>query len=183
MVASMMLGVAFAALPASADDQDIQSNGNADDPWVAHRKLPGTWEAEIDGRLGQGTGYRRYEFIFDGQFLVGRHASVRLPQELSPDGDYHRELSVYSFDSDRQTLMLRQFIVEGYVLQFTCETEPLKFVCETEKIENGPNMAARMTVEFESSYRFTENFELANPGEELQSYLTISWTRVPSLDD
>jgi hypothetical protein len=183
MLASLLLGVAVTGLTASANDRDMQSNGSADDPWVAHRLLPGTWEAEIDGRLGQGTGSRRYEFIFDDQFLVGRHASVRLPQELSPDGDYHRELSVYSFDSNRDTIVLRQFIVEGYVLQFTCKTEPQKFVCETEHIENGPNMAARMTVEFESPYRFTENFELANPGEELQLYFTITWTRVPSLED
>ena len=129
------------------------------------------------------TGNRHYEFIFNDQFLVGRHASIRLPQELSPKGDYHRELSVYSFDSERDTIVLRQFIIEGYVLQYACETEPMRFVCVTENVENGTGMAARMTLEFESPYRFSEVFELADPGKELQVYFTNIFTRIPSLED
>jgi hypothetical protein len=176
-------GVVFGGSLALADDENAQDNADKHDPWAAHRLLPGTWEAKIDGRLGQGTGYRQYEFIFDDQFLVGRHASIRLPQELSPKGDYHRELSVYSFDSERDTIVLRQFIVEGYVLQFTCEKKPMRFDCVTEHIENGSGISARMTVEFESPYRFSETFELTESGKESQIYFTNTWTRVPSLED
>ena len=183
LAATLVWGFAFASTQAFADDEEARDEADKQDPWVAHRLLPGTWEADIDGRLGQGTGRRQYEFIFNDQFLVGRHASIRLPQELSPEGDYHRELSVYSFDSERKTIVLRQFIVEGYVLQFTCETELLRFVCATERIENGTDMAARMTVAIESPYRFSEVFELAVPGEEMEVYFTNTWTRVPSLED
>ncbi len=184
---SLVAALAWAAvpggLPAFADEENARETVGKKDAWAPHRLLPGRWEIEIDGRLGQGTGNRHYEFIFNDQFLVGRHASIRLPQEQSPEGDYHRELSVYSFDSERDTIVLRQFIVEGYVLQFTCETEPMRFVCTTENIENGTGMAARMTLEFANPYRFSEVFELANPGEELQVYFTNTFTRVPSLDD
>lgn len=31
------------------------------------------------------------------------------------------------------------------------------------------------------AYRFEETFELASPGEELQHYFTIQWTKVPEL--
>ena len=151
------------------------------DPWAAHRLLPGPREIDIQGILGQGTGLRHYQFIMEDQYLVGRHASIRLPQEATPEGDYHRELSVYSYDSERETIVLRQFIVEGYVLQFTCETESMRFVCMTEKIENGTGMAARMTIEFENPYRFRETFELANPGDELKVYFNNTFTKVPSL--
>jgi len=169
--------------PAFADEENARENAQKRDAWAAHRLLPGRWEIEIDGRLGQGTGNRHYEFIFNDQFLIGRHASIRLPQEQSPEGDYHRELSIYSFDSERDTIVLRQFIVEGYVLQFTCDTEPMRIVCETESIENGTGMAARMTLEFANPYRFSEVFELASPGEELQVYFKNTFTRMPSLED
>lgn len=183
LAAGMAWGFAFGGSLVLADDDASPSAGEKEDLWVVHRLLPGTWEAKIDGRLGQGTGHRRYEFIFDHQFLVARHASIRLPQQQSPKGDYHRELSVYSLDSERDTIVLRQFIIEGYVLQFACKTEPMQFVCVTEHIENGGGIAARMTVEFESPYTFSEIFELADPGKKLEVYFTNTWTRVPDLRD
>jgi hypothetical protein len=106
---------------------------------------------------------------------------VRLPQEKSPAGDHHRELAVYSYDRERGTIVLREFMLEGYVLRSTCETEPRRFVCTAESIESGPGMQARLTVEISDAYSFDETFELASPGEELQVYFTNTWTRVPDL--
>jgi hypothetical protein len=170
--------------PTSAQDKPAEA-GQMDRAaaWEALRPLVGTWEAGIEGRLGQGVGRRRYEFIFDGLFLTSRHASVRLPQEKSPEGDYHRELAVYSFDRERGLVVLREFIVEGYVLRYTCQVEPGKFVCTTEEVENGPGMRARLTVEIKDRYRLVEIFELAGPGEELKLYFTNQWTRVPDFAD
>lgn len=152
------------------------------DPWEPFRLLEGTWEGAIDGRLGQGVGRRRYEFILEGRYLVSRHASVRLPQDASPEGDHHRELAVYSYDRERDTIVLREFMVEGYVLRSTCATEPRRFVCTAKEIESGSGMQARLTVEIVDPYRFEETFELASPGEELQVYFTDTWTRVPDLE-
>ncbi len=153
------------------------------DPWKPFRLLEGTWEGAIDGRLGQGTGVRRYEFIFDGLYLLSRHASVRLPQEKSPRGDFHREMSIYSFDGERDIIVLRQFVVEGSVLRYTCEVEPDRFVCTTENVESGTGMRARLAVQISNRYQFDETFELASPGKELEVYFTNRWTRMPSLSD
>jgi hypothetical protein len=160
---------------------DAHQQVTESDPWEPFRLLEGTWEGAIDGRLGHGVGRRSYEFIFDGLYLVSRHASVRPPQDESPAGDHHRELAVYSYDRERGTIVLREFMEEGYVLQSTCETEPLRFACTTEGIESGPEMRARLTVEISDPYRFQETFELAGPGEELRVYFTNTWTRVPDL--
>jgi hypothetical protein len=153
------------------------------DPWEPFRLLEGHWEGAIDGRLGQGTGRRHITFILDGKFLLLRHASVRLPQEKSPRGDYHREMGVFSFDRERGMVIYREFLVEGFVNRYTCDVEPKKFVCTTESVENGPGMRARLTVEISDRYRFDEIFELASPGKELEVYFTNRWTRVPNLDD
>lgn len=147
------------------------------------RMLAGTWEGDIGGRLGSGQGIRRYEFALDDQYLVMTHASVRLPQEKSPQGDYHRELAIFSTDQTNRQVILRAFNVEGFVLTYGCETSPKRIRCTSRFIEDGPDMRARLTIEIESRYRFTETFELAGAGDDLQTYFTNTWTRKPDLAD
>jgi hypothetical protein len=172
LIAGCGLGLAEAQEPANREK----------DPLAILRPLAGRWEGTIDGRLGTGKGIREYEWILDEQFLLSRHASVRMPQEKSPKGDHHRELAVFSFDSERNTIMLREFMVEGVVNRYACDAGDGRLVCVTEHVENGPGIRARLTLEFESPYAFTEIYELAfSAGKELQHYFTNRWTRVPEL--
>lgn len=176
------LAAGIVALPARGDPEHASPPAPSD-PWAALRLLEGTWHGEVTGRLGRGTALRRYEFLFDERYLVARHSSIRLPQQQSPEGDDHRELAVYSYDGDRETVVLREFNVEGYVLQYTCKVQQLGFVCTSEGVENGAGMRARLTVRIEDRYRFEEVFELASSGEEPGYLLTVRWTRVPDLSD
>lgn len=179
---SAALAAGIVALPAGGDPQSASPPGQSD-PWAALRLLQGTWHGEVTGRLGRGTALRRYEFLFDDRYLVARHSSIRLPQQPTPEGDDHRELAVYSYDRDRETVVLREFNVEGYVLQYTCKVQQLDLVCTSEGVENGAGMRARLTVRIEDRYRFEEVFELASSGEEPGYLLTVRWTRVPDLSD
>jgi len=124
---------------------------------------------------------RDYELILDGNFLTFRHDSVREPQEKSPEGDHHRELSVFSFDSERQKIVLRSFNVEGFVLQYLCTVSDTKVTCESERVESGPGFRARLQIDIKNPYEFTERFELAEPGKNLELYFTNRWTRAPKL--
>ena len=151
------------------------------DPWGPLRSLEGHWEGAISGKLGTGTGVRDYELILDGQYLMFRHDSVREPQEKSPEGDHHRELAVFSFDSERGKIVLREFMVEGFVNRYLCDLNGMKLACVTEHVESGPGFRARLELEIESPYAFTERFELAGPGEELELYFTNRWSRRPKL--
>lgn len=152
------------------------------DPFVFLRHLAGRWEGAIDGRLGTGKGIREYEWILDDQFLLLRHGSVRMPQEKSADGDHHRELAVFSFDREQKKIMLREFMVEGVVSLYGCDATKERLVCVTEHVESGPGIRARLTLEFESPYAFTEIYELAFPKDpELLHYFTNRWTRLPEL--
>ena len=151
------------------------------DPWGPLRSLEGHWEGAISGKLGTGSGVRDYELILDGHYLTFRHASVREPQEKSPEGDHHRELSVFSFDSERQKIVLRSFNVEGFVLQYLCNATGTKITCESEGVESGPGFRARVEIDIKSPYEFTERFELAEPGKDLELYFTNRWTRAPKL--
>ena len=151
------------------------------DPFAPLRALEGDWHGDISGKLGTGTGVRHYEFILDGKYLMSRHASVRVPQELSTQGDHHRQLTVWSFDSERQKLVVREFMVEGFILQSVCEVDGKMINCEAEEIESGPGWQAKLQLEIKSPYEFIERFWLAEPGNELELYFTNLWTRTPKL--
>jgi hypothetical protein len=166
-----------------ASEPEAESQPAADvDPWGPLKLLAGAWKGEIDGKLGTGEGFRRYELILADQYLVRRHVSVRLPQEKSPAGDQHEELAVYSFDSERRTIVLREFLIEGVVVRSTCAVDGMTVVCASEAVESGPGIRSRMTLEFEDRYRFSERYELGWPGKELELYFTNRWTRSPTPD-
>ena len=157
------------------------ATGTDGDHWGPLRRLVGTWDGTIDGRLGTGTGAREYEFILEENFLQFRQSSVRMPQELSPAGDHHRELSIFSYDTERETIVLREFFVEGVVSRYACDIEGSKVTCVAEHIENGSGMQARLVLEIHDAYSFDEVFELAFAGDDLSVYFTNRWTRRPVL--
>lgn len=161
-----------------------ENEANAEsDPWGPLPSLEGTWQGLIDGRFGQGTGIRRYEHIFEGLYLLSKHASLRMPQKESPQGDYHRELTVFSVDRERGTVALREFHLEGYVITYSCEVAPQRVVCTSDNIESGKGMRARLTLNISSPHQFEEIFELASPGKALELYFRNRWTRLPDLED
>ena len=162
----------------------VSDDSQAADRWGPLKLLEGSWSGAIKGALGTGTGNRRYEFIMDGQFLMSRHDSVRLPQEQSPQGDQHSEIGMFSYDSERETLVLREFMGEGVVVRSPCSIEGMTVVCTAEAVESGPGIRARLTLLIQDRYRFVERYEIAWAGEEdLQLYFSNEWTRVPDPDN
>ncbi len=177
------LALILATGPIGEASQEQAKSESEPDPFAPLRILEGSWEGSIEGRLGSGVGVRDYEFILDDKFLMFRHASVRQPQEKSPEGDHHRELSVFSFDSERKKLVLREFMVGGYVNQYVCDATGSKIVCVTERVEGegSSGVSARLTLELHDPYSFDEIFELAFSGDELSVYFTNHWKRLPKL--
>ena len=178
------VAVALLSLVPFAAAQSNDDAGEAPaDPWALLRRLEGTWEGKIAGKLGTGRAVRRYEWISRGKFLMSRHASVRLPQEKSPTGDQHEQLGVFSYDTERKTIVYREFMSEGVVPRSVCRADGDTLVCTTEAVESGPGIRARLTMEIADRYRFREIYELAWPGRDYELYFTNDWTRAPSLDD
>ena len=181
---SYLLGsllVVSLSLGTSAQAQEPDSQG---DPLAALRFFVGEWEGTISGPLGEGSGVRVYESILDDTYLTFRHSSVRVPQPESPLGDRHREVAIISYDTERNAVIYRQFVVEGFVLQYTCALQggdALGMVCESESVENGAGMRARLTIQARDEFAFDETFDLAEPGQELERLFTNRWVRRPSI--
>ena len=160
-----------------------QGTDSRDNPLAALNFLVGTWEGQIDGSLGTGTGIREYEWILDDNFLMSTHASVRMPQPRSPGGDHHREVGIFSYDSERELIVYRQFVVEGFVNRYTCQPPDAGpgFTCVTEGVENGPGIRARWTMTPSDGFTLEEVFELGEPDQEFGIRFTNRWIRRPTL--
>jgi len=174
------------SLPIRAEEEaEPGEPADTADPWGPLKLLVGGWGGEIEGKLGQGRGVRRYEFGMGGHFLICRHNSVRLPQEESPKGDQHEELGVFSYDSERKTIVYREFMMnEGVMVRSPCQIDGMKVVCASEAVESGPGIRTRLTLEIIDRYHFSEVYELAwSPEKELELYFTNRWTRAPTLNE
>src|SRR5687768_3739931 len=152
------------------------------DPWAPIRFLEGKWEGKAEGRPGQGTVTREYQFVMRGRYLHERNISTYPPQDKNPQGEVHEHWSFFSYDRPRKLLVLRQFHVEGFVNQFRFEpakSDERRLVFESEAFENiGSRWRARETYEILGPDEFREIFELAAREKDFEVYSTNHFKRV-----
>jgi hypothetical protein len=147
------------------------------------RFLVGRWNGTSDGQAGRGSVSRVYEPVLNGRYIHERNRSEYPAQPANPKGEVHEHWSFLSYDKIRQTVVLRQFHVEGFVNTYRLlprNGTDKRLVFESEQIENLPgDWKARETYEQISQDEFTETFELASPGKAFEVYGKARLSRVP----
>ena len=152
-----------------------------EDRFAAVRTLIGTWEGTTEGQPRVGRVTRQYAAVLRDQFIEVRSTSTYAPQAANPKGEIHEEIGFISFDRGQKRLRLRQFHVEGFVIQYVqeerLETRALSFTSDT--IENGPaGWRARETYVLHGRDEFEEVFELARDGRPFEVYSRSRLKRV-----
>ena len=146
------------------------------------RFLVGRWRGSSEGQAGQGVVTRSYEPVLHARFLHERNKSEYAPQAANPKGEVHEHWSFLGYDKVRQTVVFRQFHVEGFVITYRLaprQDASKVLVFESEQIENlRGEWKARETYEQLSDREFTETFELAAPGKPFEIYGTTRLRRV-----
>ena len=166
----------FVSIAASASGQQPDSP----DRWSAFEFFIGAWTGEETATFGDGSGERTYELVLQDRYLLGRNRSVFPPQDGLPDGDDHEDWTVFSYDNDRDTYVLRQFNSEGFVNTFYLDDpstlrERLVFVLEAS--ENAPGTRATLTIDRIDDRTFEEVFDLTMPGAASGITIRGRWTR------
>lgn len=151
------------------------------DQWAPVRFLLGSWEGTSTGHAGTASVKREYRFVLRDQFIEERNTSTYLPQEQNPKGEIHEHVSYISRDRARQRLVLRQFHVERFVIQYVQDADSsggrLAFV--SEQLENTPaGWRARETYIVHGPDEFEEVFELAQAGKPFDAYSRTRLKRV-----
>ena len=151
------------------------------DRWGPVRFLLGSWEGTSSGQPGAGTVRREYRFVLRDQFLEERNTSTYPPQEKNPKGEVHEHVSYFSYDRARGCLVLRQFHVERFVIQYLQEgdSSPGKLAFVSEAMENTPaGWRARESYIVHGPDEFEEVFELARAGGPFEVYSRTRLRRV-----
>lgn len=155
--------------------------GQPPDVWSPLKYFVGSWEGTSNGQSGSGKVERDYQFVLGGKFLQVKNKSVYPAQAKNPKGETHEDWALFSFDRSRKKFVLRQFHAEGFVNQYLLDSKSddnKTLVFLTESIENLPaGWKAKETYRILNDNEFTEVFELAAPGKELELYSETKFQR------
>ncbi len=168
-----LVGAALALWLMTVADAEGQSVPVPADQWAAVRFLLGSWEGTSTGRPGTGSVRREYRFVLRDRFIEERHTSIYPPQERNPRGEVHEHVSYISHDRARKQLVLRQFHVERFVIQYVQDGEASggKLAFVSEAMENTPaGWRARESYIVHGPDEFEEIFELARADEPFEVY-------------
>lgn len=164
-----VLALALAVIPGT---RAVEEPGP--DPWLAVRFLIGQWAGTSSGQPGAGTVSRSYEFALNNRYIHERNISRYPAQANNPKGEVHEHWSMLSYDRIRKRLVLRQFHTEGFVNQYALnpsESTASRLVFESEALENlSAEWRAREIYERIGEDEFTETFQIAEPGQALETY-------------
>ena len=165
--------------PVASLSQDAETPS----PWQQLQFLEGHWTGAGEGRWGQSTLERSYEYVLKEQFLRGTNTSTYAPQEGNPEGEVHTHWDILSYDTERETFVMRQFHDEAFVNTYVLSDVSMDgrtLYFESEHIENFiPGWRARETYHILGPDAFTETFELASAEGEFEVFVTNHFTRKP----
>jgi hypothetical protein len=152
-----------------------------DSLWLLLKPFVGEWKGEGGGQPGKGKYERSYQFILNKRFIEIRNKSTYEPTTQHPNGEVHEDIGYFSYDNGRKTLMLRQFHVESFVIQYRIDSISLDkktIVFISESIENIPSRyRAKETYRLVSDNEIEETFEIAEPNKNFDVYSKVKLVR------
>lgn len=141
--------------------------------------LLGRWSGDGEGFGHKSKVENSYEYVLQGKFIQSRSHSVA----RDDDGnliEVHEDIGMFSYDPDRDAIILREFYTEGYVNIYVAEEVgdsggSLTFT--SEKTEGAGGLGARLRLNLISEDEYVMFLDLARPGEEFRECQVIRMRR------
>jgi len=146
----------------------VATSIRAEDPtdrWAPVRFLLGTWE----GGSASSVVTHTYELVLQDRFIQSRTRSEPRDAEGKESAQVHGDIGFFSYDPDRELIVFRQFLSEGYVNTYTLTTLEAPgddLVFTSESTEGAGGMRARLTFRRTGSDAYEMLLDLASPGKE-----------------
>lgn len=162
-MALALAGLGASQVPAAAEEPDS-------DVWAPIRPLLGTWHGSEVGNESGSHIERTYELIMGEKFARSTTLAAFDPTEPDAEGDVHQDIGLFSHDPDRDVLLLREFMSEGYVVTYVlARATPESLVWVSESSEGAGGYGARLRYSLLGPDEHMEELDLAPPG---KSYFT-----------
>ncbi len=156
--------------------------GFSQSPFDKFNFLIGNWQGVETGLSGDGIGYRTYSYELGENYIMEKNQSTFPKSDKNPKGEVHKDIGMFSYNSNKKELIYRSFNVEGFTNIFVLDdslSSETKFVFITREIENNPgNWKARVIIEKISDTEFKEFFDIAMDGKNFKSFLQNHWYKV-----
>jgi hypothetical protein len=156
---AFLFSILLAAAPVAAAPSPTAEDGLAAISW-----LVGDWAGVGQGQPGTSASTRHGERIHNAHFVRVEGRSVYPRQEGNPAGEIHTSSDLWSFDRQRNLLVMRQFDSLGFVstyVQDRAASTNGRLVLVSEHLENVPaGWRARYTYEQAGTDGYHELFEL-----------------------
>jgi len=127
--------------------------------------LIGAWTGQGESFGQTAAVEHRFEYILQNKFIQSSTRSI----SRNADGEVteiHEDLGIYSYDPDRDVVVLREFYTEGYVNTYLMEETETGFVFTTERTQGAGGLRARLSYIVISEDAFEETLDLASPGKD-----------------
>jgi len=158
-----------------------QNETSSQDRWAPFGRLIGSWQGSGQSQAGTSTVTTEFAVVLDNQYLRISNRSVIAAQEKTPNGEVHEDVGYISYDQQRDKYVLREFLSEGYVNQYTLDslgTDPLELVFISESLENAPEgMTARLRYQLSGNDTLRSWFDLAFPEKDYTCFIQQELTR------
>ncbi len=151
--------------------------------WGPLAALIGHWEGGGTGLGGRSETTHSYEPVIADQFLHMRTISRFEPAEGETEGEVHEDWGLFSYDPDREHVVLRQFLSEGYVNTYVLgdpgagKADGGELVLTSTETEGAGGTRARITIRFSGPDAYTMVLELAPPGQDWFACRNITMRR------
>jgi hypothetical protein len=176
-----LIAGAIVALATVCATESWSQDEAAPDPWKPLEVLLGSWKGTGTGFGGSSTVEHSYEFILQNQFIFMRSKAVFESRDRSDAGEVHEDWGFFSYDRDRDRLVFRQFLSEGYVNTYALEDaaasgDTLTFA--SERTEGSGGMRARLLYVFPGRDEYEVTLQLAPPGQDFFECRRLHMERV-----
>jgi hypothetical protein len=101
------------------------------------------------------------------------------PSEPGEEGDVHQDIGMFSYDPERDLLLLREFMSEGYVVTYVLARATAdSLVWVSESSEGAGGYGARLRYSLVGPDEHLEELDLAPPGKAFFTCHRMKMTRV-----
>jgi hypothetical protein len=148
------------------------------DKWGPVRFLLGSWKGMGDDGS---TVSHHYEFVLQDKFIRSQTRSVAVPESGDLSGEIHEDVGYFSFDPDRNTIVFRQFLSEGFVNTYILDPQNASsdsLVLTSESCEGAGDMRARLIIKAYSNDEYRMILELASSGKAFVPCQDLTMIRV-----
>jgi hypothetical protein len=139
--------------------------------------LEGVWTGEVTGTPDGGAARREYRLVIHGRFLSMTHD--RDPSQPRSPNDESEEWGVFSFDAAGQSIVFREFLVEGSVNTYSCTLDPgpTSLTCRSESVQGGEALTLALRYIFSDRDHFAETFQVVDSDGTTRMEIQSRWVR------